>query len=114
MDKGGVDANTPNGDTGGPPPEVDRIALGLWQAAEALRLLIGQAEDLGLPAPTVISERLTFPVMQAFATSTQRYAEHLAKQAEARSSDLIVASPDDARRLLASMRQADQEPPHGK
>jgi hypothetical protein len=77
-------------------------------------MLTEQAERLGLPAPTVVSQRLTFPVMQAFAVSAQRYAEHLAEQAERQPSSLIVASPDDARRLLASMRQADQEPRYGR
>lgn len=109
----GRDAGTETPAGGAPklPHETARVAAGLWQAAEAIRLLIEEAERLRLPAPTVVNQRLTFPAVRGLAMHTQRYAEHLAQQIEQQASGLVVASPDDARRLLASMPPPGQEPP---
>jgi hypothetical protein len=104
----------PSSETPERAPEVSRLAAGLWQAAEAIRLLVEEAQRMGLPAPTVVSDRLTFAAMQGLATYTQRYAQHLAEQEQPRGSGLVVASPDELRRLLASMRLPGQESPRDR
>jgi hypothetical protein len=102
--EGGPHVEASGSDAPNLPREAAEIAIGLWQAAEALRILIEQAQMLGLPAPTAVNERLTFSAVRGFATYTGRYAEHVAHLAEDRAPGLVVASPGDLHRLLTSMR----------
>jgi hypothetical protein len=78
-----------------------RIAAGLWQAGEAIRVLIDQAERSGLPEPTAVRSRLTWAILKRLSLDTQRYAEHVVDWSrQQKSSSLLVVRATDLAAIL--------------